>query len=186
MSRLTKIHRQQSSDVASAAVDWSEMSGSSSSSPPRGAEVLSSRQPPMAARDKKVGSSSRQAARPAQEGQRAVRPRVTPSGTGTPELQRTAPRQADPREGQRSGRLSPASFMMVPTAPTRTPYRGVDHDGSRRTRRQRRACRRRGVWRRPAAPAVITYPGAEPQTSMFPSSPTGAKDQFRLSSGSRG
>jgi hypothetical protein len=34
-----------SGDVASAAVDWSNMSGSSSSSPPRGTEVSSSRQP---------------------------------------------------------------------------------------------------------------------------------------------
>jgi hypothetical protein len=32
-----------SGDVASAAVDWSDMSGSSSSSPPRGTEVSSSR-----------------------------------------------------------------------------------------------------------------------------------------------
>jgi hypothetical protein len=53
-----------SGNVASAAVDWSDMSGSSPSSPPRGAEVSSSRQPQAAARDKNVGSSSRQAARP--------------------------------------------------------------------------------------------------------------------------
>jgi hypothetical protein len=73
-----------SGDVASAAVDWSDMSGSSSSSPPRGAEVSSSRQPQAAARDKTVGSSSRQAARPAREDQRTVRPRVAPSRTGAP------------------------------------------------------------------------------------------------------
>jgi hypothetical protein len=54
-----------SGDVASAAVDWSDMSGSSSSSPPHGTEVLSSRQSQAAARDKTVGSSLRQAARPA-------------------------------------------------------------------------------------------------------------------------
>jgi hypothetical protein len=126
MSRLTKIHRQQSSDVASAAVDWSEMSGSSSSSPPRGAEVLSSRQLPMAARDKKVGSSSRQAASPAQEGQRAVRPRVAPSGTGTPESQRTAPRQADP---PRRSEERPAS--------TRQLYDGSDRPDSDSLQRRR-------------------------------------------------
>jgi hypothetical protein len=34
-----------SGDVASAAIDWSNMSGSSSSSPPHGAEVSSSRRP---------------------------------------------------------------------------------------------------------------------------------------------
>jgi hypothetical protein len=54
-----------SGDVASAAVDWSNMSGSSSSSPPRGGDVSSSRRPQVAGRDKTVGSSSRQTAPPA-------------------------------------------------------------------------------------------------------------------------
>jgi hypothetical protein len=53
-----------SGDVASVAVDWSNMSGSSSSSPPRGTEVSSSRRPRETGRDKTVGSSSRQAASP--------------------------------------------------------------------------------------------------------------------------
>jgi hypothetical protein len=53
-----------SGNEASAAVDWSDMSGSSSSSPPRATEVSSSRRPQMAARDKNAGSSSRPAARP--------------------------------------------------------------------------------------------------------------------------
>jgi hypothetical protein len=54
-----------SGDAASAAVDWSNMSGSSSLSPPRGTEVSSSsRQPQAVVRDKIVGSSSHQAARP--------------------------------------------------------------------------------------------------------------------------
>jgi hypothetical protein len=47
-----------SGDIASAAVDWSDMLGSSSSSPPRATEVSSSRRPQTAARDKNVGSSS--------------------------------------------------------------------------------------------------------------------------------
>jgi hypothetical protein len=47
-----------SGDVASAAVDWSNMSGSSSSSPPRGAEVSPSRRPQAARHNKTVGSSS--------------------------------------------------------------------------------------------------------------------------------
>jgi hypothetical protein len=85
-----------SSDVASRAVDWRNMPGSSSSSPPRGTEVSSSRQPQAAGRDKTVGSSSRQAARPAREDQGTVRPRVVPSGTGTFEMQRSTPHQADP------------------------------------------------------------------------------------------
>jgi hypothetical protein len=48
-----------SGDVANATVDWSNMPGSSSSSPPRGAEVSSSRRPQAVRRDKTVGSSSR-------------------------------------------------------------------------------------------------------------------------------
>jgi hypothetical protein len=83
-------------DTASAAVDWSDMPGSSSSSPPRGAKVSSSRQPQAAARDKSVGSSSRRAACPAREDQRTVRPRVVPSGTGASESLRSAPRQVGP------------------------------------------------------------------------------------------
>jgi hypothetical protein len=47
-----------SGDIASAAVDWSNMSGSSSSSPPRATEVSSSRRLQTNARDKNVGSSS--------------------------------------------------------------------------------------------------------------------------------
>jgi hypothetical protein len=74
-----------SGDVASAVVDWSDMSGSSSSSPPRGAEVSSSRQPQVATRDKTVGSSSRQVARPA----RTVHPRVVPSRTCAPRVAET-------------------------------------------------------------------------------------------------
>jgi hypothetical protein len=82
------------------------MSGSSSSSPPHGTEVSSSRRPHAAVRDENVGSSSRQAARPACEDQWTVRPRVAPSGTGASESQRTAPRHADPprRSEERSAR----------------------------------------------------------------------------------
>jgi hypothetical protein len=75
-----------SGDVASAAVDWSDMSGSSSSLPPRATKVSSSRQPRMAAHDKNVGSSSRPAARPAREDQRVVRPCVRPRVAKSPAL----------------------------------------------------------------------------------------------------
>jgi hypothetical protein len=74
-----------SGDVASAAVDWSNMLGLSSSSPPRGTEVSSSRQPQETGRDNTVGSSSRQAARPAREDQRMVCPHVVPNGMGASE-----------------------------------------------------------------------------------------------------
>jgi hypothetical protein len=74
-----------SGDVASAAVDWSNMSGLSSSSPPRDAEVSSSCQPREARRDKTVGSSSRPVASPARVDQRSIRSRAAPSITGAPE-----------------------------------------------------------------------------------------------------
>jgi hypothetical protein len=85
-----------SGDVASVAVDWSNMSGSSSSSLPRGTEVSSSRQLAAAGRDKTVGSSSRQAAHTAREDQRMVRSHVVRSGTGASEPQRSASREVDP------------------------------------------------------------------------------------------
>jgi hypothetical protein len=47
-----------SGDVASTAVDWNDMSGSSTSSPPRATEVTLSWRPQSAAREKNVGSSS--------------------------------------------------------------------------------------------------------------------------------
>jgi hypothetical protein len=64
--------------------------------PPRATEVSSSRRPQTVARDKHVGSSSRQAARPAREDQRTVRTRMEPSRTGSSRSQRAVPRQADP------------------------------------------------------------------------------------------
>jgi hypothetical protein len=72
------------------------MSGSSSSSPPRGAEVSSSRRPREAGHEKTVGSSSCLVAPPAPVGLRSTRSRTVPSGTGAPESQRSAPRQTDP------------------------------------------------------------------------------------------
>jgi hypothetical protein len=88
-------------DVASAAVDWSNMSGSSSSSPLRGAEVSSSRWPREAGCDKVVGSSSRLAAPPVRVGLRSTHSRTAPSGTGTPEPPRSVPCQIDrPRRSE--------------------------------------------------------------------------------------
>jgi hypothetical protein len=84
-----------SGDVAIATVDWSDMLGSSSSSPPRATKVSSSQQPQMAAHDKNAGSSSHLAARPTLEDQRVVRLWVAPNGACAPESQRAPPRQAD-------------------------------------------------------------------------------------------
>jgi hypothetical protein len=83
-----------SGDVASAVVDWSNMSGSSSSLPLHGIEVSSSRR--EAGRDKVVGSSSRSASPPTRVGLRSTRSRTAPGGTGTPEPQGSAPHQIDP------------------------------------------------------------------------------------------
>jgi hypothetical protein len=54
-----------SGDEPSVAVDWSDMSGSSTPSPPRAVEVTSSRRPVPVAQEKNVGSSSRSVVRPA-------------------------------------------------------------------------------------------------------------------------
>jgi hypothetical protein len=53
-----------SGNVASTAVDWSNMSGSSSSSPPRSTEVSSLCRPWATERDKTTSSRSSQVARP--------------------------------------------------------------------------------------------------------------------------
>jgi hypothetical protein len=88
---------------------------------------------------KTVGSSTRQAARPAREDQRMVRSRAVPSETGASEPQRSAPVKSIPREGRRSGRCPPARSMTALTAQTLTPCRGAGRGGGRRTRRRRRA-----------------------------------------------
>jgi hypothetical protein len=97
---------------------------------------------------------------------------------GTSESQRSAPRQTDPREGRRSGRRPPASFMMAPTVPTLTPCRGADRGGSRRTRRPRRARRRRRSQALPRGACSHCLSGAaESRTFTCPSSPAGATVQ---------
>jgi hypothetical protein len=115
-------------------VDWSEMLGSSLSSPPCVTEVSSLQRPQTATCDKNVGSSSRQAARPAREDQRTVCTHVAPSRTGASESQRAAPRQADPLRRQ----LPSANSTMVRTARTPTACRGVGRGRSLRTQRRRR------------------------------------------------
>jgi hypothetical protein len=115
-----------SGDVASAAVDWSNMSGSSSSSPPHGTEVLSSRRRWVTEHDKTTGSVSRQVTRPTREDQRMVHPRAVPSGTSASEPQRSAPRQVDtPRRSEER----PASTCQL--------YDGSDHPDSDSLQRRR-------------------------------------------------
>jgi hypothetical protein len=74
-----------SGEVASAVVHWSDMSGSSSLSPPRSTEVSLSRRPTATGRDKITASSSRKVAHPAREDQRVVRSCAVPSGVGASE-----------------------------------------------------------------------------------------------------
>jgi hypothetical protein len=138
-----------SRDVASAAVDWSNMSGSSSSSPPCGVAVSSSRQSQATARNKTVSSSSRQVARPAQVDQRTVRPRVALSRTGTSEPQRSMPLQADP---PRRSEERPTSACQL--------YDGSDHPDSNSLQRRRSLARSSDSASMLSAPQV-----AEPSTA---------------------
>jgi hypothetical protein len=127
------------------------MSGSSSSSPPRGTEVSSSRQPQATGREKTLGSSSHPVAHPARGDQQMVRPRVVPSGTGTPEPQRSAPCQADPLRRSEE-RL----------ASTRQLYDGSDrHDSDSLQRRWARK-RSSDSASTPSAPPVVE-PSAAPR-----------------------
>jgi hypothetical protein len=66
-----------SRDEPCTAVDWSDMLGSSTSSPPRAVEVTSLRWPEPAAREGGTSSSSRSGARPVREDQRVTRSRTT-------------------------------------------------------------------------------------------------------------
>jgi hypothetical protein len=84
-----------SGDEPSAAVDWSDMSGSSTPSPPHAVEVTSSRWPEPVACEKNVGLSSRLAARPVRGEQQVGHPRTAPGGSGTPEARRDPPRRDD-------------------------------------------------------------------------------------------
>jgi hypothetical protein len=138
-----------SGDVANAAVDWSNMSGSSSSSPPHGTELSSSRRRWATEHDKATGSSSRQVTRPTREDQRMVHPRAVPSGTGASEPQRSAPRQVDP---PRRSEERPASAHQL--------YDGSDRPDSDSLQRRRSRGRSSDSASMPSAPPV-----AEPSTA---------------------
>jgi hypothetical protein len=86
-----------SGDEPSVAVDWSDMSRSSTPSPPLTVEVTSSRRPVPTAHEKNVGLSSRSGARPAREDQRATRSRTAPSSSGASEARRDLPRRSEER-----------------------------------------------------------------------------------------
>jgi hypothetical protein len=127
------------------------MSGSSSSSPPRGTEVSSSHRPAVTGRDKTTGSSSCQVARPAREGQRAVRSRTVPSGAGASEPQRSAPRQVDP---PRRSEEQPTTARLL--------YDGSDRPDSDSLQRRRSRGRSSDSASTPSAPPVAE-PSAAPR-----------------------
>jgi hypothetical protein len=139
-----------SGDVASTPVDWSDMSRSSSSSPPCGAEVSPSRRPQAATRDKNVGSSSRQAAHPAREDQRKVRVCAEPSRTGVTGSQSAAPCQAYP----------PRRSEERPTLACQL-YDGSDHPDSDSLQRRRSRGKSADSVSAPSAPQVMES-GATP------------------------
>jgi hypothetical protein len=134
------------------------MSGSSSSSVPRGVEVSSLHRPQAARRDKTVGSSSRSAAPPIREDQRMTVLVRRPVGQAL--SSRRGPRHVKPtlRGDRRKGRRPPAIFTMVRSAPTPTPCKGTGRGEDRRTWRRRRLCRRWKSLVLPAAPGVATHP----------------------------
>jgi hypothetical protein len=82
-------------DEPSVAVDWSDISGSSTPSPPRAVEVTSSQRPEPAVCEGGTGSSSRSGARPVREDQWATHSPTTPGGLGASEVQRDQTRRGD-------------------------------------------------------------------------------------------
>jgi hypothetical protein len=118
-----------SGDVASAAVDWSNMSGSSSSSPLHGAEVSSSRRPREAGATRSWGRAHvRRLPLPEWAFGRHA-PVQRPTGRALPSHQDLRPVRSIPLGGQRSVRCLSASSTTVRIARTLTPCRGAGHRG---------------------------------------------------------
>jgi hypothetical protein len=138
-----------SGDVASATVDWSNMSGSSSSSPLRSAEVSSLRQPREVGCDKLWGRARiRRLSLPEWAFGRPTLVRCS-VGRAPPSLQDLRPVRSIPLGGRRSVRCPSSSSMTVRIAWTLTPCRGAGRGGGRQIRRRRQAqCR----WRNRALP----------------------------------
>jgi hypothetical protein len=155
-----------SGDIASAAIDWSNMSGSSSSSPPRGIEVSLSHRPRAARCDKTVDSSSRPAASVVREDQQMTRSCATPGRTGAPETRRPAPRQANPL---RRSEERPSSARQI--------YDGSERPDSDSLQRRR--------WQSLVLPRGVcsrySFGAAERRKFTCPLSPAGAKVRLRPS-----
>jgi hypothetical protein len=150
------------------------MSGSSSSSPPRAAEVSSSWRPH--ATRMWAQAHGKQLALPKRTSGRSA---LAWHPAGQVPTSRIDLRLAQPipRGGRRSDRPPSANFTMAPTAPTWTPCRGASRGGSRRTRRRHQVRRRWWILAPPRGACSRYLSGAEePRTFTFPSSPAGAKD----------
>jgi hypothetical protein len=100
------------------------------------------------------------------------------AGRVLPSRRDPRPVKSIPREGRRSGRRPPASFMTAPTVPTSTPCKGASRGGGRRTRCR---CLARRRWRSQALPrgacSRCSSGAVEPRMFMCPSSPAGATVQ---------
>jgi hypothetical protein len=159
-----------SGDVVSATIDWSNMSRSSSSSPPRGDEVSSSRWSREAGHAQRFLLPMWAYDRPA-----LVR---CPAERALPSCRDPHHVRSIPRGGRRSDQCPSARYMMAQTIQTLIPCRGVGREGGRRIRRRRQArCR----WRNRALPcgaySHCLSGVAGPQMSMCPLSQAGAMIQ---------
>jgi hypothetical protein len=150
--------------------------------PPRAAEVSSSRCPQSASCDKNVGSTSRQAPRPARENQRTAYTRPEPSRIGVTGSQSAAPCEADPSR-QSEERPAPArqlyddSNYPYSDSLQRPRSRGKSSDSMSFSARRRP--------RIPVPPRCACnrylFGAVEPRTFTCPSSPAGATVQPRPS-----
>jgi hypothetical protein len=137
-------------DEPSAAVDWSDMSGSSMPSPPRAIEVTSQRLEPVAHK-KNVGSSSRSTARPVREDQRATRSHMAPHGSGASDARRDPPRRVDPP--RRSEERGPKSRHL---------FNGFDRPDTDSLQRRPSQARSTGLVSKPSTPQEANS-GATPR-----------------------
>jgi hypothetical protein len=169
-----------SGDVASAAVDWSNISGSSSSSPLCGAEVSSSRRSREAGATRLWGRArvwwlpllEWAFGRPA--------PVRRPAGQALPSRQDLRPVRSIPLGGRRSVRCLSANSTTVRIARTLTPCRCAGRGGGRQIRRRRQVRRR---WQNRAPPrgacSRCLSGVAGPRMFMCPLSQVGATVQPR-------
>jgi hypothetical protein len=110
----------------------------------------------------------------------------SPAGRAPPGCREPRPAKLTPRGGRRSGRPPSANSMMVPTTRLRLlaeasvagEVDGLDVDAERATGG--------GFRRRPAAPAVVTYPGQRsPRRSRVPRRRWGPRSNFDRRRGRR-